>query len=76
MPTTGLKIRKFKDTGELGVAPERERRPIPMEVVDKVAVAIADYAACVPNSATSAQWVSCELCILHWHLYKIETVQN
>ena len=74
---------KFENAGEFGVAPGRGRRPIPMEVVDDVAV--ADRA---PNSATSARAVSCELgvpwsivrkilhCILNWYPYKILIVQQ
>ena len=34
-----------------------------MEVVDEVAVAVADRAERAPNSATSARVVSCDLCI-------------
>ena len=56
MSTNGLKMlmMKFENTGDFGVAPGRGRQPIPMEVVDKVAVAIADHAESAPNSATSA----------------------
>ena len=58
MSTNGLKkkIMKFENTGDFRVTPERGRRPIPVEVVDEVAV--ADRA---PNSATSARAVSHEL---------------
>ena len=59
------------------------KRPIPMEVVDEVAVAIADRAERASISATSARAMSRELgvpwstvrkslcCILHWYLCKI-----
>ena len=59
-----------------------------MEVVDKVAVAVADRAECAPNFATNARAVSCELgvlwstvrkilrCILHWYPYNIQIVQQ
>ena len=90
MSTNGLKkmMMKFENTGDFGVAPGRGRRPIPMEVVDKVAVAVADHAEHTPNSATSAQAVSHELgipwstvrkilqCILHWYSYKIQIEQQ
>ena len=52
---------KFEKTDDFGVAPGRGRRPIPMEVVDEVAVAVADRAERAPNSATSARAVSREL---------------
>ena len=39
----------------------RGRRPIPMEVVDEVAVTVADSAELAPNSATSARAASREL---------------
>ena len=50
MPTDGLKkmVMKFEKTGDFGVAPGRGRRPIPMEAVDEVAVAIADRAEHAP----------------------------
>ena len=66
--------------------PGRGRRPIPMEVVDEVAVAVVDRAERVPNSAISARAASRELgvswstlrkilrCILHWCPYKIQIV--
>ena len=59
MLANGLKkmMMKFENTGDFGVAPGRGRQPIPMEVVDEVAVAVADRA---PNFATSAQAVSHE----------------
>ena len=90
MSTNGLKkmMMKFENNGNFGVAPGRGRRPIPMEVVNEVAVAVADRAECVPNSATSARAVSRELCvpwstvrkilccILHWYTYKIQIVQQ
>ena len=79
---------KFENTGDFSVAPGRGRRPIPIEVVDKVAVAVADRAEHALNSATSAWAVSRELdvpwstvtkilrCILHWYPYKIQIVQQ
>ena len=79
---------KFENTGYFGVASDRGRRPIPIQVVGKVAVAVADRAECAPNSATSARTVSRELgtpwptvrkilrCILHWYPYKIQIVQQ
>ena len=79
MSTNGLKKKmvKFENTGDFSVAPGIGRWSIPMEVVDKVAVAVADRVECTPNSASSAQVVSHELgvpwstvkkilrCILH-----------
>ena len=74
---------KFENTGDFGVAPRKGRRPITMEVVDEVAVAVADRAERAPNSATSARAVSREVgapwstvrkilrCILHLYPYKI-----
>ena len=50
---------KFENTGDFRVASVRGRRSIPMEVVDEVAVVVADRAERVPNSATSARAVSC-----------------
>ena len=51
MSTNGLKMMlKFKNTGDFGVAPGRGRRPIPMEVVDVVAVAVADRGCPMINS--------------------------
>ena len=63
MPKNGLKIMmmKFENTGDFGVAPGRGRRPIPMEVVDEVAVAVVDRAECAPNSTTRARAVSRKL---------------
>ena len=63
MSTNWLKhmMMKFENTGNFGVAPGRGSRPIPMEVVDEVAVAVADRAERAPNSATSARAVSREL---------------
>ena len=49
---------KFGNTGDFGVAPGRGRRPIPMEVVDEVAVAVTDRAGLPPYSATCARTVS------------------
>ena len=88
MSTNGLKkmMMKFENIGDFGVAPGRGRRPIAMEVVGEVVVAVADRAERAPNSATSARAVSRELgvpwstvrkilrCILHW--YKIQIVQK
>ena len=54
---------KFENTGDSGVAPGRGRRSIPMEVVNKVAVAVADRAERAPNSAISARAVSRELAV-------------
>ena len=90
MSINGLKkmMKKFEETGELGVAPGRGRRPIPVEVVDEVAVAVADRAAHASTSATSARAVARELslpwstvrkvlrCILHWYPYKIQIVHQ
>ena len=62
--TNGLKkimMMKFKNTGGFGVAPRRGRQPISMEVVVEFAVVVAGSAERAPNSATSAQAVSCEL---------------
>ena len=79
---------KLKNTGDFSVASGRGRQPIPMEVDEEVAVAVALCAECDPNSATSAQAVSHELgvpgskvrkimrCILHWYPYKIQIVQK
>ena len=76
---------KLENTGDFGVALGTGRRPITMEVVHEVAVAVADRAQ---NSATSARAVSCDLavpwsivrkilhCILHWYPYKIQIVQQ
>ena len=59
-----------------------------MEVVEEVAVAVADRAEHAPNSTTLAHAVLCELgvpwstvrklqlCILHWYPYKIQNVQQ
>ena len=59
-----------------------------MDVVNKVAMAVADHAEHAPNSATSARTVPHEmgvpwstvrkiLCyILHWYPYKIQIVQQ
>ena len=44
--------------GDFGVAPGRGRRPIPVEVVDEVAVLVADRAERAPNSVTSARAAS------------------
>ena len=65
MSTNGLKkkIMKFENTGDFGVAPGKYRRPIPMDVGDEVSVAVADRAERAPNSSTSAQAVSRELCV-------------
>ena len=52
---------KFDNNGDFGVALRRGRRSIPMEVVDEVAVAVADRAERAPNSATSAGAVPREL---------------
>ena len=62
MSTNGLKkMMKFENTGNFGMAPGRGRRPIPMDVVDEVSVAVADRAEHAPNSATSARAVSRQL---------------
>ena len=58
-------IIKFENTGDFGVPPGRGRRHITMEVVDEVAVAVADRAEHAPNSATNARAVSRELDV-HW----------
>ena len=91
MSTNWLKvvvIMKFENTGAFGVAAGRGRRPIPIEVFDEFAVALADRAERPPNSATSARAVSHELCVpwatvrkilrcsLHWYPYKIQIVQE
>ena len=79
---------KFENTGDLGVEPGRGKRSIPMEVVDEVAMAVADRAERASNSATSARALSRELsvswstvrkilhCILRWNLYKNQIVQQ
>ena len=76
---------KFENTG---VAPGRGRQSIPMEVVDELAMAVADRAERAQNSATNARAVSRELgvpwstvrkilpCILHCYPYKIQIVQQ
>ena len=88
--TSGLKnlITKFENTDDFGLAPGRGRRPISMEVVDEVAVVVADRAELAPHSATSARAVSRELGVpwstvrkilrdfLHWYPYKIQIVQE
>ena len=90
MSTNGLKkmMMKFENTGDFSVAPGRGRRPIPMEVVDEVVVAVADHTERAPNSATNARAVSREVgvpwstvkrilhCILHSYPYKIQIVQQ
>ena len=85
MSTNGLKkMMKFENTGDLVVTPGRGRRPIPMKVVDELAMAVADHAERAPNSSTSARAVSHELgfpwstvgkilrCIVHWCPYKVQ----
>ncbi|KAJ8877202.1 hypothetical protein PR048_021656 [Dryococelus australis] len=54
-------------TCDLGVAPGRGRRPIPMDIVDEVAV--ADHAACALHSATSAPLISILFMNSHYTLY-------
>ena len=80
-------VMKFVKTGDFGVAHGRGKLSIPIEVVDDVAVAIADRAECYLHSATSTRAMSLELgapwstvrkilrCILHWYPYKIQIVQ-
>ena len=64
MSTNLLKMMmKFESTGDFGVGPGSGRRLIPMEVVDEVAVAVADRVERAPNSATSARSVSHELSV-------------
>ena len=81
MSTNELKkkmMMKFENTGNFGAEPGRGRQSTsPMEVVDEVAVAVADRAEHAPSFTTSARVVSCELgvpwstvrkilhCILH-----------
>ena len=71
MSTNRLKkmMMKFENIGDFGVAPGRRRQPIPTEVVDEVAVAVAGRKECAPNSATSARAVSRELGVL-WSTVK------
>ena len=91
MSANGLKMMmmmKFENTGDFSVVPERGRQSIPMEVVDEVALAVADHAEHAPNSATSARVMSHELSVpwskvrkilcymLHWYPYKIPIVQQ
>ena len=56
MSTKGLKkMMKFENTGDFGVASGRGSRPIPVEVVDEVSVAVAHRAERAQNSATSTR---------------------
>ena len=73
MSTNGLMkmMMKFKNTGD-GIAPGRGRRPIPMEVVNEVAMVVPDRAERALNSATSARVVSRELGV-PWSTKKFST---
>ncbi|PSN48451.1 hypothetical protein C0J52_18942 [Blattella germanica] len=51
-------MKKFKSTGELGVAPGRGRRPAEPQVIDEIAVAMVDNAAHDSRSSRCARAVS------------------